>query len=57
MTTTCILCGQPATIGPGPAWPLCFLVVSVRGGSVDDRRLFVWDGAARDFVEAGFEVR
>ena len=49
--------GEPATIGPGPAWPLCFLVVSVCKGEVEDRRLFVWDTAARDFVEARFTVR
>lgn len=38
--------GGPATLGPGPAWPLAFLVSSVRGGEhgplVDDHRLFVW---------------
>jgi proteasome lid subunit RPN8/RPN11 len=40
--------GGTATLGPGPAWPLAFLVSSVRGGDrapyVDDHRLFVWTG-------------
>jgi [CysO sulfur-carrier protein]-S-L-cysteine hydrolase len=48
--------GGSITMGPGPAYPLAFLVVSVRGGAVDDRRLFVWDDAARDFVSASFTV-
>jgi len=38
--------GGPATLGPGPAGMLAFLVTSVRGGEhgplVDDHRLFVW---------------
>ncbi|HTJ85275.1 MAG TPA: Mov34/MPN/PAD-1 family protein [Polyangiaceae bacterium] len=38
--------GGTATLGPGPAWPLAFLVSSVRKGEaapfVDDHRLFVW---------------
>lgn len=38
--------GGPAFLGPGPAWPIAFLVSSVRGGAtephVDDHRLFVW---------------
>lgn len=36
----------PAELGPGPAWPLAFLVSSVRGGEstpyVDAHKLFVW---------------
>lgn len=46
--------GGPITLGPGPAWPLAFLVTSVRGGRVDDHALFVWDGA--DFVTSTFTV-
>jgi proteasome lid subunit RPN8/RPN11 len=50
--------GGPARLGPGPQWPLAFLVTSVRGGdagpTVDDHKLFVWDGSA--FVEAAFAV-
>jgi proteasome lid subunit RPN8/RPN11 len=48
--------GGPHELGPGPQWPLAFLVVSVgkpaEGGEarVLDRRLFVWKDAA--FVEA-----
>lgn len=38
--------GRGATLGPGPAWPVAFLVSSVRAGTegplVDDHKLFVW---------------
>jgi [CysO sulfur-carrier protein]-S-L-cysteine hydrolase len=43
--------------GDEPAYDLAYLVVSVRGGGasgkpqVDDRKLFVWDGAVSAFVE------
>lgn len=50
--------GGPITMGPGPAFPLAFLVTSVRGGEagpvVDDHRLFVWDGEA--FVPSTFSI-
>lgn len=46
--------GGAITLGPGPAWPLAFLVTSVRGGEVDGHALFVWDGD--DFAERGFDV-
>ncbi|MSP24883.1 MAG: hypothetical protein EXR75_06890 [Myxococcales bacterium] len=36
--------GGAITLGPGPMWPLAFLVFSVRAGVVDEHRLFVWDG-------------
>lgn len=46
--------GGEAKLGPGPAWPLAFLVTSVRATGVDEHKLFVWSGAA--FVEAPFSV-
>ena len=50
--------GGPATLGPGPQWPLAFLVTSVRqspgGPLVDDHKLFVWSGGA--FIEAPFTI-
>jgi [CysO sulfur-carrier protein]-S-L-cysteine hydrolase len=48
--------GGAITMGPGPAWPLAFLVTSVRGGKLDEHRLFVWDAEARGFVEANFSI-
>jgi proteasome lid subunit RPN8/RPN11 len=42
--------GGPATLGPGPAWPLAFLVTSVCAGAIAEHALFVWDGAG--FVRA-----
>ncbi len=46
--------GQPARLGPGPHWPLAFLVTSVRAAGVDDQKLFVWSGVA--FVAAPFTI-
>jgi proteasome lid subunit RPN8/RPN11 len=50
--------GGEAKLGPGPQWPLAFLVSSVRksdaGPVVDDHKLFVWKDDR--FVEAAFEV-
>lgn len=43
--------------GDEPPWDLAYLVTSVRAGSVDDRKLFVWDPQARSFVESRLEVR
>jgi proteasome lid subunit RPN8/RPN11 len=37
--------------GDEPAYDLAYLVVSVRGGTVDDSKLFIWDEVARVFVE------
>ena len=48
--------GGPITMGPGPHWPLAFLVVSVRAGALAGHQLFVWDGAARDFVPSPLAV-
>jgi proteasome lid subunit RPN8/RPN11 len=38
--------------GDEPAYDLAYLVTSVRGGQVDDHKLFVWEPGARAFVEA-----
>jgi len=35
---------------------LAYLVTSVRGGRVDDDKLFVWDEATRAFLEADLEA-
>jgi proteasome lid subunit RPN8/RPN11 len=43
-------------VGPGPAWPLAFLVTSVRAAGVDDHKLFVWDAEQRAFVEVPFTI-
>ena len=43
-----------AKIGPGPAWPLAFLVASVRAGGVDGYKLYVW--GETDFVESDWSV-
>jgi [CysO sulfur-carrier protein]-S-L-cysteine hydrolase len=48
--------GGAITMGPGPAWPLAFLVTSVRSGKIDAHKLFVWDGEARAFVETNFSI-
>jgi proteasome lid subunit RPN8/RPN11 len=42
--------------GDEPPWDLAYLVASVRAGVVDDRKLFVWDPAARAFVERALAV-
>lgn len=42
--------------GDEPAHPLAYLVTSVRAGKVDDHRLFVWDPAARAFVESKLTI-
>jgi proteasome lid subunit RPN8/RPN11 len=48
---------EVAKAGQGePPWDLAYLVTSVRAGTVDDRKLFVWDPRARDFVESRLEV-
>jgi proteasome lid subunit RPN8/RPN11 len=40
-----------------PLYPLAYLVVSVReGGTIDDRKLFVWDDVGSSFVEAPFQI-
>lgn len=49
---------EVAKMGQGePPWDLAYLVTSVVGGRVDDRKLFVWDPIERGFVESRLEVR
>lgn len=43
-------------MGPGPAWPLAFLVTSVQAAGIDEHKLFIWDAAKSAFVEAPFSV-
>ena len=48
---------EVAKMGQGePPWDLAYLVTSVRGGKVDDRKLFIWDPVGKAFVESGLEV-
>jgi [CysO sulfur-carrier protein]-S-L-cysteine hydrolase len=48
---------EVAKMGQGePPWDLAYLVTSVRGGQVDDRKLFVWAPGTRAFVESPLEV-
>lgn len=48
---------QAATMGgEEPTYDLAYLVTSVREGRVDDRKLFIWDPAARKFVETTLTV-
>ena len=42
--------------GENPTYELAYLVVSVRAGKVDDRRMFVFDFQAKRFVETTFTV-
>jgi proteasome lid subunit RPN8/RPN11 len=37
-----------------PSYDLAYLVTAVDGGLVTAHRLFIWDGAVRQFVEAAF---
>lgn len=50
--------GGPARLGPGPQWPVSFLVTSVRAGEagpvVDEHKLFIW--REKNFVEANFAI-
>jgi proteasome lid subunit RPN8/RPN11 len=48
---------QAATAGgDAPSYDLAYLVTSVRGGVVDDRKLFVWDTERKSFVEAPLTI-
>lgn len=42
--------------GEAPTYPLAYLVTSVRGGVVDDHKLFVWKVETRSFVEADLTI-
>jgi [CysO sulfur-carrier protein]-S-L-cysteine hydrolase len=48
--------GGPIQMGPGPAYPLAFLVVSVKGGAIAEHGLFIWDEASSDFVPSSFTI-
>ncbi len=48
--------GGSVTMGPGPAWPLAFLVTSVQKGVVVEHGLFVWSALVRDFVRSELVV-
>ena len=48
--------GSAITMGAGPAWPLAFLVTSVREGKVDAHQLFLWSDEARDFLPVDFVI-
>jgi proteasome lid subunit RPN8/RPN11 len=48
--------GGPHRIGPGPAWPLAFLVTSVTKRAIGEHRLFVWDVGSQSFVASDFAV-
>lgn len=48
--------GGPWKTGPGPAWPLAFLVTSVTAAGIADHRLFVWNPEERAFVESTFTI-
>ncbi|HSY21580.1 MAG TPA: Mov34/MPN/PAD-1 family protein [Polyangiaceae bacterium] len=48
---------EVAKMGQGePPWDLAYLVASVRAHVVDDRKLFIWDPDAKQFVESPLEV-
>lgn len=49
---------QAATMGgDAPSYDLAYLVTSVVGGVVDDRKLFVWDAERKSFVESALTIR
>ena len=46
---------EAATMGgDAPTYDLAYLVTSVRAGTVDDQKLFIWDKTTRAFVETPF---
>jgi proteasome lid subunit RPN8/RPN11 len=48
---------EVAKMGAGqPPWDLAYLVTSVRGGQVDEHKLFVWEDASGTFVESPLTV-
>jgi proteasome lid subunit RPN8/RPN11 len=48
--------GGPVTMGAGPAWPLAFLVTSVRGGAIAEHGVFVWDSGSSTFVPGSLTI-
>lgn len=42
--------------GPGPAWPLAFLVTSVTRTGIAEHRLFVWSAEEKAFVASTFTI-
>ena len=42
--------------GDAPTYDVAYLVTSVRGGVVDDRKLFVWDAPSRSFTESELTI-
>src|SRR4051812_37702618 len=42
--------------GEEPTYDLAYLVTSVRGGVVDERKLFVWESTSRSFVETTLDI-
>ncbi len=47
---------RAATFGDDLAYAVAFLVVSVRGGEVRDRKLFAWEPAGKTFAEVPVQV-
>jgi [CysO sulfur-carrier protein]-S-L-cysteine hydrolase len=48
---------EVAKMGQGePPWDLAYLVTSVVGGRIDDRKLYIWDAGAGTFTESRLEV-
>jgi proteasome lid subunit RPN8/RPN11 len=42
--------------GEAPTYQLAYLVTSVRGGVVDDRKLFIWNAEQRAFIETDHTI-
>ncbi len=42
--------------GPEPTYDVAYLVTSVVGGRVDDRKLFIWSNTEEAFVETGLTI-
>jgi proteasome lid subunit RPN8/RPN11 len=48
--------GGPVTMGSGPAWPLAFLVTSVRAGAIAEHGVFAWDAGSSAFVAGSLTI-
>ena len=42
--------------GDAPAYDLAYLVTSIRSGTVDDRKLFIWDAETKRFIETDLTI-